>query len=246
MRFFIEISYFGKNFHGWQIQENAITIQQEVDNAISLILNKKIKTVGSGRTDAGVHAINQVAHFDFDKEIDDSFIYKINSFLSNDISINSIRKVKSGSSARFDAKRREYLYMIHSKKSPFLNDRSLFYNKKIDIKLINKACKKLISHKNFQTFSKVKTEVNNFECDIDEAKISKEGDNYIFLISSNRFLRGMVRAIMGTFFQINEGKITLDLLNEIILKKERKYAGPSAPSHGLYLNKVTYNKNIYI
>ena len=114
MRFFIEISYHGKNYHGWQIQENASTIQEEIDNAISLLLKKKIKTMGSGRTDTGVHAISQVAHFDYDKPIDNSFLYRINSFLSNDISINSIKKVKENISARFDAISREYiLSLIH-------------------------------------------------------------------------------------------------------------------------------------
>ena len=246
MRFFIEISYFGKNYHGWQIQENASSVQEEIDNALSLILKQKIKTLGSGRTDSGVHALSQVAHFDYDRPVDKSFLYKVNSFLSNDISVNSIKQVRENASARFDAITREYIYKIHSLKSPFLNDRSLFYSKKINIKLINQACNILSKHKDFKTFSKVKTDVNNYICSIHNTEIKKEGDNYIFSISSNRFLRGMVRAIMGTFFQINEGKISIYSLNDIILKKDRKFAGPSAPAQGLYLSKVIYDQDIYI
>ena len=162
MRFFIEISYFGKNFHGWQIQENASTIQEEVDNALSTLLKIKIKTLGSGRTDSGVHALNQVAHFDYHKSLDESFLYRLNAFLSKDIAINSIKKVKDDVNARFDAISREYIYKIHSIKSPFLNDRSLFYPKKISMDLINDACAILVKHTDFKTFSKVKTDVNNY------------------------------------------------------------------------------------
>ena len=153
MRFFIEISYFGKNYHGWQIQENASSVQEEIDNALSLILKQKIKTLGSGRTDSGVHALSQVAHFDYDRPVDKSFLYKVNSFLSNDISVNSIKQVRGNASARFDAITREYIYKIHSIKSPFKNNRSLFYPKKINLKLINKACHILLEHKDFKTFS---------------------------------------------------------------------------------------------
>lgn len=246
MRFFIEISYNGKNYHGWQIQENAETIQYEIDNALSLLLKQKIKTLGSGRTDTGVHAINQVAHFDYNKPIDSSFLYRINSFLPKDIAINSIKNVKEDVSARFDAISREYTYKIHSLKSPFLNEMSLFYPKKINIDLINEAFKILTQHDDFKTFSKVKTDVKNFNCQISKAEIKKENDNYYFTITSDRFLRGMVRAIMGTMIQINEEKISIDSLNEIILKKDRKFAGPSVPPHGLYLSKVLYEKEIYI
>ena len=246
MRFFIEISYFGKNYHGWQIQENASSVQEEIDNALSLILKQKIKTLGSGRTDSGVHAISQVAHFDYDRPVDKSFLYKVNSFLSNDISVNSIKQVRENASARFDAITREYIYKIHSIKSPFKNNISLFYPKKINLELINKACHILLEHKDFKTFSKVKTDVNNYICAINKSEFKKEGDNYIFSISSNRFLRGMIRAIMGTFFQINEGKISVDSLNDIILKKDRKFAGPSAPPQGLYLSKVIYDQDIYL
>jgi tRNA pseudouridine38-40 synthase len=246
VRYFIDISYFGKNYHGWQTQENAITIQQIVDKSLSTILKKEIKSLGSGRTDAGVHAISQIAHFDFNGKIIDNFLYRINSLLPKDISINSINIVKENVSARFDAISREYIYKIHTKKSPFLNDYSYHYSKDIDIELLNKACDIIKNHKDFQTFSKVKTDVNNYNCNISFAAIEKENNSYFFKVTSNRFLRGMVRAIMGTLFEVNENKIELELLDNIIIKKERKLAGPSVPACGLYLNKVLYKEDIYL
>ena len=246
MRYFIDISYFGKNYHGWQTQENAITIQEIIDKSLSTILKKDIKSLGSGRTDTGVHAMSQVAHFDFNGNIIEDFLYRINSLLPRDISINSINGVKENVSARFDAISREYIYKIHTKKSPFLNDYSYYYKRDIDIELMNKACDIIKKFKDFQTFSKVKTDVNNYNCTISYAAIEKENNSYFFKVTSNRFLRGMVRAIVGTLFEINENKIEIDLLEDIIIKKERKLAGPSVPAHGLYLNKVSYEEDIYL
>lgn len=246
MRYFIDISYFGKNYHGWQTQENAITIQEILDKSLSTILKTEIKSLGSGRTDTGVHAISQVAHFDFNGNIIENFLYRINSLLPSDISINSINGVKENISARFDAISREYIYKIHTKKSPFLNDYSYYYKRDIDIELLNKACDIIKKFKDFQTFSKVKTDVNNYNCNVSYAAIEKENNSYFFKVTSNRFLRGMVRAIMGTLFEINENKIELEFLEDIIIKKERKLAGPSVPAHGLYLNKVLYEEDIYL
>ena len=246
MRYFIDISYFGKNYHGWQSQENAITIQEILDKSLSTILKTEIKSLGSGRTDTGVHAISQVAHFDFNGNIIENFLYRINSLLPSDISINSINGVKENVSARFDAISREYIYKIHTKKSPFLNDYSYYYKSDIDIELLNKACDIIKKFKDFQTFSKVKTDVNNYNCNVSYAAIEKENNSYFFKVTSNRFLRGMVRAIVGTLFEINENKIEIDLLEDIIIKKERKLAGPSVPAHGLYLNKVSYEEDIYL
>ena len=246
MRYFIDISYFGKNYHGWQTQENAITIQEIIDKSLSTILKADIKSLGSGRTDTGVHAMSQVAHFDFNGNIIEDFLYRINSLLPRDISINSINGVKENVSARFDAISREYIYKIHTKKSPFLNDYSYYYKRDIDIELMNKAFDIIKKFKDFQTFSKVKTDVNNYNCNVSYAAIEKKNNSYFFKVTSNRFLRGMVRAIVGTLFEINENKIEIDLLEDIIIKKERKLAGPSVPAHGLYLNKVSYEEDIYL
>ena len=245
MRYFINISYNGKNYHGWQIQKNAVTVQSTIQDVISKILGKSTDIVGSGRTDTGVHAKSQVAHFDVNKEVDNDFIYRVNAFLPQDISINSVNQVVDNSHARFDAISREYIYKIHDLKSPFLDGLSTFYNKKINMDLINEACSTIMKNSDFQSFSKVKTEVKNFNCIISHASIRRKNNFYLFKFCANRFLRGMVRALVGTLLQLNEGKINLKEFKLIFEKKNREYAGPSAPPYGLYLNKVNYNSDIF-
>ena len=245
MRYFIDISYNGKNYHGWQIQKNAVTVQSTIQDVISKILGKSTDIVGSGRTDTGVHAKSQVAHFDVNKEVDNDFIYRVNAFLPQDISINSVNQVVDNSHARFDAISREYIYKIHDLKSPFVDGLSTFYNKKINMDLINEACSTIMKNSDFQSFSKVKTEVKNFNCIISHASIQRKNNFYLFKFCANRFLRGMVRALVGTLLQLNEGKINLKEFKLIFEKKNREYAGPSAPPYGLYLNKVNYNSDIF-
>ena len=245
MRYFIDISYNGKNYHGWQIQKNAVTVQSTIQDVISKILGKRIDIVGSGRTDTGVHAKSQVAHFDVNKEVDNDFIYRVNAFLPQDISINSVTQVVDNSHAQFDAISREYIYKIHDLKSPFVDGLSTFYNKKINMDLINEACSTIMKNSDFQSFSKVKTEVKNFNCTISHASIRRKNNFYLFKFCANRFLRGMVRALVGTLLQLNEGKINLKEFKLIFEKKNREYAGPSAPPYGLYLNKVNYNSDIF-
>ena len=245
MRYFIDISYNGKNYHGWQIQKNAVTVQSTIQDVISKILGKSTDIVGSGRTDTGVHAKSQVAHFDVNKEVDNDFIYRVNAFLPQDISINSVNQVDDNSHARFDAISREYIYKIHDLKSPFVDGLSTFYNKRINMDLINEACSTIMKNSDFQSFSKVKTEVKNFNCTISHASIRRKNNFYLFKFCANRFLRGMVRALVGTLLQLNEGKINLKEFKLIFEKKNREYAGPSAPPYGLYLNKVNYNSDIF-
>ena len=245
MRYFIDISYNGKNYHGWQIQKNAVTVQSTIQDVISKILGKTTDIIGSGRTDTGVHAKSQVAHFDVNKEVDNDFIYRVNAFLPQDISINSVNQVVDNSHARFDAISREYIYKIHDLKSPFVDGLSTFYNKKINMDLINEACSTIMKNSDFQSFSKVKTEVKNFNCTISHASIRRKNNFYLFKFCANRFLRGMVRALVGTLLQLNEGKINLKEFKLIFEKKNREYAGPSAPPYGLYLNKVNYNSDIF-
>lgn len=246
MRYFIEISYNGKNFHGWQIQDNAETIQSKLEDSLSKILDKKITIIGSGRTDSGVHAISQVAHFDYDEVLKSNFLYRMNAILPRDISINKASKVRDNANSRFDATLREYIYKLHNQKSPFLNGLSLFYKYDINAQLINEAASILSKFSDFKSFSKVATDVNNYNCKINTAKIKKHKDHFIFTISSNRFLRGMVRAIFGTLLEINENKKSLYDLEKIIEGKDRRLAGPSLPPHGLYLKEVKYNSDIYL
>ena len=245
MRYFIDISYNGKNYHGWQIQKNAVTVQSTIQDVISKILGKSTDIVGSGRTDTGVHAKSQVAHFDVNKEVDNDFIYRVNAFLPQDISINSVTQVVDNSHARFDAISREYIYKIHDLKSPFVDGLSTFYNKQINMDLINEACSTIMKNSDFQSFSKVKTDVKNFNCTFSHASIQRKNNFYLFKFCANRFLRGMVRALVGTLLQLNEGKINLKEFKLIFEKKNREYAGPSAPPYGLYLNKVNYNFDIF-
>lgn len=246
MRYFIDMSYVGTNYHGWQIQENSITVQQKLEESLLTLLGDKIKTIGSGRTDTGVHAFSQVVHFDFKRNFEDNFLYRMNAILPKDISINSMSAVNKNANARFDAISREYLYKINTHKNPFLKNRSLFYKRKINLDLVNKACKILIDSSDFQSFSKVNTEVNNFKCTINFARFIKVDDNLNFSISSNRFLRGMVRSIVGTLLEINEKKISLEDLKRIIKNKDRAGAGASVLPCGLYLSKVNYPESIYI
>ena len=220
MRYFIDISYNGKNYHGWQIQKNAVTVQSTIQDVISKILGKTTDIIGSGRTDTGVHAKSQVAHFDVNKEVDNDFIYRVNAFLPQDISINSVNQVVDNSHARFDAISREYIYKIHDLKSPFVDGLSVFYNKKINMDLINEACSTIMKNLDFQSFSKVKTEVKNFNCIISHASIRRKNNFYLFKFCANRFLRGMVRALVGTLLQLNEGKINLKEFKLIFEKKK--------------------------
>ena len=246
MRYFIDISFVGTNYHGWQIQKNAITIQKKLEESLSTLIGHKIKTIGSGRTDTGVHAISQIVHFDSNSILEDNFIYRLNAILPKEISINSINAVNKDANARFDAISREYIYKIHIHKNPFLENRSLFYKGKINLDSLNNACEILMDSSDFQSFSKVNTEVNNFKCAINFALFNKSDNGFNFSISSNRFLRGMVRSIVGTLLEINEKKISLEDLKIIIKNKDRAGAGASVLPCGLYLSKVNYPEQIYI
>ncbi len=242
MRYFIKFSYNGTKYHGWQIQPNAISVQEVLNKALSTILNSNIESMGAGRTDAGVHAQEMFAHFDLDKIIDvENSIHKLNSFLPKDIVVFDILKVHDEAHARFDAKKRTYEYHINTFKNAFLNEQSWYYNQKLDLDLMNQACEILLKHTDFQAFSKVHTDVNTFDCKIYEAFWTKQNNQIIFTISADRFLRNMVRAIVGTLVYVGLKKITLQDFNQIIISKNRNNAGFSVPAHGLFLTKIEYN-----
>jgi tRNA pseudouridine38-40 synthase len=242
MRYFIEFAYKGTNYHGWQVQPNGITVQEMLTKALATILQIPIELVGAGRTDTGVHASQMFAHFDYDHGIEkDVLIFKLNSFLPKDIAVGSIHNVASDAHARFDAKYRTYKYHIHSAKNPFQSDDSWYFSGKLNLDAMNKACEILKASTNFECFSKVQTDVATFECNITEAKWEKTSKNEIlFTITANRFLRNMVRAIVGTMINIGLEKVSLLQFVEILESNDRKKAGFSAPAHGLYLTKVNY------
>lgn len=246
MRYFIEIAYNGKNYFGWQRQPEQISVQQVLEETLSTLLRTEIKIMGAGRTDTGVHAKQLFAHFDFDEiENKDEFIFRINSFLPKDISVKNIFEVKEDAHARFDAVEREYEYIISLDKDPFSQDFAFQINNKPNVDLMNKAAELLLTHKDFQCFSRSKTDVKTYNCTIVKAFWEAKNNRLIFTITADRFLRNMVRAIVGTLLEVGFGKISLDKFQKILDSKSREEAGASAPSHGLYLTKVVYPETIF-
>jgi len=246
LRYFIELAYKGTNYHGWQYQPGADTVQETLNKALSLLLKTEIDIVGAGRTDTGVHAKQMYAHFDYETEIDTpKLIHKLNSFLPKDIVVFTIIKVAEDAHARFDATKRTYEYHIHSVKDAFENEGSYQFQLPLDIDKMNEACQILIKHNDFECFSKVNTDVHTFNCVIFEAYWTRlgakqNGNKLIFTISADRFLRNMVRAIVGTMINIGTGKISLADFEKIIESKDRSQAGFSVPAHGLYLTNIEY------
>lgn len=245
MRYFIELSYNGKHYHGWQNQPNAISVQQVLEEALSTLLQTKIEIVGAGRTDTGVHAMQMFAHFDVKSEVDVSnLIFKLNSYLPNDISIHNLFRVKDEAHARFDATSRTYHYKISTIKNAFSYDFAYLLLLPLDLEKMNEACKILLEYKDFQCFSKSNTDVKTYHCDIKNAEWVKDNDSLILIITADRFLRNMVRAIVGTMINIGLGKIEVKDLHEIIKSKNRSEAGYSVPAQGLYLKHITYPDSI--
>ena len=242
MRYFIKFSYNGTNYHGWQSQPNANSVQETLGKALSVVFHSEISLMGAGRTDTGVHAKEMFAHFDLETTIDSlKTVHKLNSYLPSDIAVFDIIRVNNDAHARFDATKRTYEYHIHSFKNVFLEQQSWYYKKELDVALMNAAATILLEHEDFQCFSKVNTEVNTFNCKITEAFWQKENNQYVFTISANRFLRNMVRAIVGTLIKVGLHQITSTEFNAIIESKSRSEAGFSVPAHGLYLTKIEYD-----
>ena len=243
MRYFIECAYRGANYSGWQIQINALAVQSVIEKALSTLLKHKIDITGSSRTDAGVHALQQFAHFEMEEEILDceNLIYRMNKLLPFDISVQKIFKVADDYHSRFEAISRKYEYRISRKKNPFQRGLSYEFNGDLNIELMNEACQIFFKHIDYQCFSKINTDVLTFNCTILEAYWKEEPkDLLVFHIKANRFLRGMVRAIVGTLLEVGMGRISILEFEEIILSKNRKMAGRSVPAEGLFLMEVNY------
>ena len=248
MRYFIHLAYNGTPYHGWQIQPNATSVQETLNKAFSVLLQSEINLMGAGRTDTGVHAKEMYAHFDFEASIDiPNLVHKLNSFLPKDIVIYDIIPVHNEAHTRFDATKRTYEYHIHQFKNPFLDELSWYFHQPLDIDLMNEAAQLLLNHTDFECFSKVNTDVNTFDCTIFEAYWTRastehsENDQLVFTISANRFLRNMVRSIVGTLVNVGLHKINLDDFTKILESKSREKAGFSVPAHGLYLTKINYD-----
>jgi tRNA pseudouridine38-40 synthase len=241
LRYFIELSYNGKKYHGWQIQPDAVSVQEKLNDAVSTILQEKIEVVGAGRTDTGVHASQMFAHFNVENSISGDVVHKLNSILPNDITVYKVFSVEEEQHARFHALSRSYEYRIWLGRNPFLLDFSWqIHSQKLDIFKMNEAAKILLEYEDFQTFSKVKTEVYTFNCDVTAAFWKQEGNLLTFYISANRFLRNMVRAIVGTLVDVGLGKISINDFRQIIESKNRGNAGLSVPAKGLFLTQIKY------
>lgn len=241
MRYFIEFSYNGKNYFGYQIQPKDISVQEELEKALSTILRKKIKTTGAGRTDTGVHAKKMFAHFDTEQILNDKLVHQLNSFLPADIGIKRIFQVKDDFHARFDATFRTYEYYISLEKNPFTQDSAWqHWRKPLDINKMNEACKILFEYKDFTSFAKLHTDNKTNLCKMYRAEWEQNGTELKFTISANRFLRNMVRAIVGTMVEVGSGKIQPEDVRKVIENKDRNSAGTSAPAHALFLVDVGY------
>jgi tRNA pseudouridine38-40 synthase len=247
-RYFIKIAYDGTNYHGWQSQDNANTVQAELEKALSVLLSENIEVTGAGRTDTGVHAREYYAHFDLDTPVEksktDQILYHLNSVIPEDIAAFLIFPVKNDVHARFTAISRTYKYYISRKKNPFFNKYSWNIYGELDVKKMNDASKILFEYIDFTSFSKLHTDVKTNNCKIKQAEWAEENNMLVFTIKADRFLRNMVRAIVGTILDVGKNKIDKDGFRKVIENKNRSDAGYSVPAKGLFLDKIEYPPDI--
>ncbi|GJH40871.1 tRNA pseudouridine synthase A [Capnocytophaga sp. HP1101] len=246
MRYFIELSFFGKNYYGWQLQPKAISVQEVLQKALSTILRTAITVVGAGRTDSGVHASQMYAHFDVEEELPANLIHRLNAFLPDDIAVHHIYEVKANAHARFDALKRTYQYHISTEKDPFAYEFAMAFRHRLNVAIMNEAAQILFDYTDFQCFSKTHTDVKTYNCKIYEAHWEKVGNQLIFTITADRFLRNMVRAIVGTLIDVGLQKLSLTDFEDIILSKSRSKAGASVPACGLFLTHIEYPENVFV
>ncbi len=241
-RYFLQCSYKGTHYHGWQVQPNAISVQEVFEKALTTILREKIAVVGAGRTDTGVHASFFVLHFNVDEaEFDtEKLVYKLNSFLPADVAIQKIWRVDGELHARFSALSRTYKYYISVSKNPFATETSMSYYKPLDIVQMNKAAEVLLDYEDFTSFSRLHTDVKTNNCKVVSAFWAEENNRLVFTIKADRFLRNMVRAIVGTLLEVGKGKLSVDGFKKIIELKNRGAAAASAPAQGLFLTNIEY------
>tara|TARA_R110002049_G_scaffold104807_4_gene251399 strand:+ start:620 stop:1369 length:750 start_codon:yes stop_codon:yes gene_type:complete len=242
VRYFIQLSFEGTCYHGWQVQNNANSVQEELQKALSVILRGTIDLIGAGRTDTGVHAKQMFAHFEASTKLSDleKLTFKLNSILPPDIAIQQIFEVPEDFHARFTATSRSYEYHLHQSKNPFKQNHSYYFNRELDVDAMNNAAQLLLAYTDFSAFSKSNTQTFTNDCAIYNAVWEITDDGLVFHISANRFLRNMVRAIVGTLLEIGIGKFNPTDIHSIIRSKNRSEAGTSVPACGLYLTRVEY------
>jgi tRNA pseudouridine38-40 synthase len=244
-RYFLEVSYKGTRYSGFQSQKNANTIQAEVEKAFEILQKNKVIMTGSSRTDAGVHALQNYFHFDYDDVIHPHFVYKMNAILPDDITIKGIQVVNDEAHCRFDAISREYKYFIYRYKNPFQRETAFYFPYKLDIKKLNQAAQIIKSYSDFTSFSKRKTQVKTFICEIMQSEWELENECMVYNVKANRFLRGMARALVATMLMVAREKISISDFENIIIEKDPSRSNFSAPSHGLFLVKVDYSQDIF-
>lgn len=247
-RFFITLSFNGKKYVGWQIQPNGVSVQQTLQDALSVILRQEVAIVGAGRTDAGVHARGMVAHFDWEGDpfSPADLVHKLNNFLPKDISLSTIRQVRVDAHARFSAISRTYRYYVTTVKDPFRHEFVYRLPSQPDLHAMNLLCEVLKEYEDFTSFSRLHTDVKTNNCKIKYAGWEKNGDLCVFTICADRFLRNMVRAIVGTLLKAGRGRLDEQGFRRIIEAKNRSAAGDSAPGHALFLDKVAYPEDIWV
>jgi tRNA pseudouridine38-40 synthase len=244
-RYFLELAYKGNQYSGFQIQENAVSIQQEVEKALGIFFRQRLGLTGSSRTDAGVHALQNYFHFDFEGIIEKKSIYNINSILPPDIVLKSIRPVVPDANCRFDAESREYRYYIYRKKNPFLADRAWFFPYTLSRELLDAAAVLIPACQDFTSFAKRNTQVRTFQCSIMDSGWMEEGECLVYRVKANRFLRGMVRGLVGTMVQVGRGKLTVEEFAGVLGRRDNQLADFSAPGHGLFLVQVSFPVSIF-
>lgn len=246
-RYFLKLSYKGTNFHGWQTQDNALSVQEELNTALGHLISGEIVTTGCGRTDTGVHARMFYAHFDSDKIVNkEQFLYRINRIVSRDIAVSQLIDVRDNAHARFDAVERTYKYYIHRVKDPFLEGLSLYHFGELDFDAMNKAAERIVGKKDFSCFSKSNTQVKTNDCDVKVCRLDYDDKHAVLTITADRFLRNMVRSVMGTLILIGKGELQPGDMDKIIEDKSRGNAGPSVAAHGLFLENIIYPKEIFL
>lgn len=242
-RYFMEVAYKGTRYSGFQVQENALTVQAEVERAFETIQREKVAFTGSSRTDAGVHALQNFFHFDFEDSVHLEAVYKLNAILPLDIAVKKIIPVPAQAHARFDAVSRQYSYHFHRFKNPFLNDTSFYYPYKLNLDTMQEAAAFVAAQSNFYAFSKTNTQVKNFACTVMQSQWELKGDRFTYTVEANRFLRGMVRLLTATLLQVGRGKMSFGQLSHLFEAQTK--CGLSLPAQGLHLNRVEFPGNYF-
>lgn len=248
MRYFITLSYDGTAYHGWQVQPNGDSVQGTLAKALSVLLREEVSVVGAGRTDAGVHALKMIAHFDTEQEVDGArLVDKLNRLLPMDIAVQQVAPVTSDAHARFSAMARTYHYYVSTAKDPFSRHRAMRLFHSPDFERMNEAASRLFDYTDFTSFSKLHTDVATNNCRIMQAQWQQVGEHeWRFVIKADRFLRNMVRAVVGTLLEVGRGKMTVEEFCEVVEKQDRCSAGTSVPAHALFLVDVAYPDGIFL